>query len=115
MKTWVFELFFVATILLIVLLNKKSFSYVEVIGSLAVLSSFAHGQISDRMAERQSALVKPDVECYRWSLFYFLFKEILWSLFFILNHAYSALVGVIIFLLYPAWRKIYRRYISPIS
>ncbi|HVI39140.1 MAG TPA: hypothetical protein VM577_00635 [Anaerovoracaceae bacterium] len=85
-------------------------SVLEWIGAAAVLCAFSHAQISDRMVEKQAIKVVPDVECYRKSIWFFVMKEALWFAYFILHHSYSALVGVILFLLYPIWRKIWRRY-----
>lgn len=74
-----------------------------------MLLSFGHAAISDRMTEKQAAMVRPDVECYRWSWRYFIGKEALWVAYFILHRSYAALVGCGLFLVYPAWRKVYRR------
>lgn len=84
-------------------------SWPEWIGAGAVLLSFGHAAVSDRMAERQAAMSKPDVECYKWSWRYFIGKEVLWVAYFILHHSYSALVGCGVFLVYPLWRKLYRQ------
>lgn len=85
-------------------------SIAEWIGAAAVFCAFNHAQISDRMVEKQAAKTTPDVECYRKSIWFFMLKEVLWLTYFILHHSYSALVGVFLFLLYPVWRKIWRKY-----
>lgn len=82
----------------------------EYVGWLAVLATFAHGQVADRMVEKQAGLEKPSVECYRWSLGYYLIKEICWLIYFVAFKSYAALCGCIVFLLYPVWRKLYRSF-----
>ncbi len=86
---------------------------VEWIGVFAVYFTFGHAAVSDRLQEREALRVKmtgkADVHCYRWSTRYFLLKEACWFLYFLFVHAYSALAGVVIFLLYPYWRKYWRR------
>lgn len=106
-RTWHFEWAVVIVILSVVNIITHA-SWIEWIGAGAVLLSFGHAAISDRMAERQAAMTKPDVDCYRWSWRYFAGKETLWILYFILHHSYSALVGCFVFLAYPAWRSLYR-------
>lgn len=112
MQTWKIEFIFVWLVLVAGLACNPHYNWTDIIGSVAVLISFGHAQVSDRMAEKQSKLAKPDVECYRWSLGYFIAKEALWLAYFISNHSYPALLGVVVFLLYPVWRKVYRRYVS---
>ncbi len=110
--TWKTEVIFVYMVLILGMALTNSFGLANTVCSVAVLMSFCHAQISDRMAEKQAHLVKPDVECYRYSLFYFVAKESLWLAFFIITHSYPALFGVGIFLLYPVWRKVYRKYVK---
>ncbi len=110
MKTWVIELGVVAVILLGVTLGLGGGSFIELIGSAAVLVSFAHGQVADRLAEKEAARAIPDVSCFRWLLIYFITKEFLWAIYFVMHHSYAALVGIAVFLLYPIWRKVYRKY-----
>lgn len=47
------------------------------------------------------------VECHRWLQRYHVGKEILWCTYFSWLGAWSALVGVGVFMLYPAWRHIH--------
>jgi hypothetical protein len=109
MKTWHFESLFVAIFLTaITYLTKNSFT--EYIGCAAVWLTFNHASVSDRMAERQALKTKPDVDCYRMSLVYFIGKELLWLAYFLKTGSYSALCGVILFLVYPFWRKFWRKY-----
>lgn len=83
--------------------------WVEVLGAVAVLFSFLSTQVNDRLAEREAARATPEVHCHRWSLRYFLVREAAWATYFCLNHTWTALIGVFLFLAYPAWRKWWRR------
>lgn len=110
MKTWHVETAVVALILLAVnLLTHRLFS-IELLAAAAVLLTFGHASIADRLQEREALREATEVECYRKMWYYFVGKEMLWLLYFFLSHAYSALVGVFVFLLYPVWRRMYRRY-----
>lgn len=82
---------------------------IEMIGAGAVLASFAHGQVSNRLAEREAARTVPDVHCHAWAGRYFLLKELLWLVYFVAKGAWSALVGCVVFLAYPLWRTWWRR------
>jgi hypothetical protein len=106
-KTWIWEVVVVA-IFLIISLFFKSFEWSEIICSIAVLFTFMHGQVSDRMYEKQAEREKPDVYCYMYSQYYYLAKEIMWVAYFLAIQSYAALIGAIVFLLYPLWRKLYR-------
>lgn len=110
MKTWKIEMLIVAVILFAVNFFTHHLFTIEVIAALAVLLTFGHAQIADRLAEKQAEMDRPTVECYRKMWFYFFGKEICWLTYFFLNHSYSALVGVFIFLGYPGWRKLYRNW-----
>lgn len=110
MKTWKLELLVVGLVLLMVnLITHRLFS-IELIASIAVLMTFGHAQVADRLAEHEALRAVPQVECYRRMGNYFVGKEMCWLLYFSLSHAYSALVGVFVFLLYPVWRRIYRKH-----
>lgn len=116
-QTWMGEFMVVAVVLVVVALVTQK-GLIEWIGVLAVLVTFGHTQIAQRLHEREAlrhaAREKVDIECY-WKLnYYFYTKEILWFVYFVLLGAWSALVGVGIFLLYPLWRK-YWRSIHPIK
>ena len=112
-KTWICEAVFVI-LFLIASLYFKNFEENEIICSLAVLFTFLTAQVTDRMHEKQAQKENPDVECYRFSLYYYIMKESLWILYFFKLKAYAALVGAFIFLLYPLWRKLYR-YFKPLK
>lgn len=114
MRTWQKE----AAVVLIILCLISYWSgkgAVEWIGTFGVFMSFMHAQVSDRLAEKealraQSANHTDLVECYRWERVYFYAKEAGWLAYFWKLGAYSALAGVALFLLYRAYRKVYRHY-----
>ena len=110
MKTWVGEMIVVAAILVMVNTITNHLLLPDIIAAIAVLLTFGHAQIGDRLAEKQSMLEKPTVKCYRRMLLYFIGKEVCWFAFFLMTQSYSALVGVVVFLFYPLWRKGYRRF-----
>lgn len=113
MKTWKIETLVVALVLLAVNIVTHKIFTIEVLAAIAVLLSFGHASISDRLAEQEALKEKPIVDCYRKLHYYYVGKEFFWFLYFFLNHSYSALVGVIVFFAYPVWRKIYRTHIKP--
>ncbi len=113
-KTWHLEQTFVAIILsTVALITKKG--AVEWMGVGAVYLTFGHIVIAERLreaeasrAERQEKIL---VECYKKLDWYYYGKETFWLFYFILLLAYSALVGIFVFLLYRPWRKYYRKYV----
>jgi hypothetical protein len=105
-RTWMIESFTVMVILIIAM-TFHPFSWAEFICGLAVWLSFMHAQVSNRMEEKQAKLIKPDVDCYRWSARYFILKELLWIFFFLLSKSYSAITGSVVFFLYLFWRRYY--------
>ncbi len=107
MKTWVWELAVVSLVLIGVVAVTHG-GPVEAVGTLAVLATFAHAQVAERMREKEALKAKPDVHCHRWSTRYFLAKELLWLSYFVAHRSWSALVGVGVFLAYPLWRKWWR-------
>ena len=108
MKTWHFELVFVATVLAMVVIASGA-APVEWLGAAAVTLTFAHAQVADRLAERDAAREKPSVECHRWATRYLVTKESLWLVYFVLHHSWSALAGVGLFLAFPIWRRWWRK------
>ena len=108
MKTWKAEALGVGLVLAIVAVLTGG-ALVQWLSALAVLLSFMHAQVADRMAEKQARAALPDVECWRWSGRYFVAKELAWCAVFALGRAWPALAGVGLFLAYPAWRRYHRR------
>ena len=80
----------------------------EWIGAGAVMLSFLHAQIADRLAEAQKKLIVPNISCYPLANRYLTSKEVLWITYFIVSGAWSAMTGAVLFALYPFWRKYYR-------
>lgn len=107
-KTWHLEMLFVAGALLLANMIAGRPNPIELLGAVAVFLSFGHAQIADRLAEKEGQKEKPEVDCYKKLWYYFIGKELFWLAYFLMNHSYSALAGVFIFLAYPAWRKYYR-------
>lgn len=110
MKTWKWETLVVGLILLTVNIFAHHLLSIDMIAALAVLLTFGHASIGDRLAEQEALRTTPQVECYRKMGYYFVGKEMCWLLYFSVSHAYSALVGVFVFLLYPVWRRLYRKH-----
>ena len=115
MKTWHFEMAFVAVVLAtVVLLTGRYSSWIEWVGAGAVLLTFGHAQVADRLAENAEFAAsrgicgQMNVECFRWSDRYLIGKELLWMAYFVMHQSWSALVGVGIFIMYPAWRHWWR-------
>ena len=108
-RTWHFENAVVALSLGSVVIVTGG-RLVEWVGAAAVFCGFCHASIAERMLEREVARLVPSVECYRPATVFFLAKEAGWLVYFVTLHAWSALVGCGIFLLYPAWRKLWRRW-----
>jgi hypothetical protein len=107
-RTWYAEAAVVALVLSTTVVASGG-GWVEWVGAGAVQLSWHHAQISDRMAEREAMRVRPAIECHRWSLRYFVGKEMLWVAYFTLHRTWSALAGCAIFLAYPMWRAAWRR------
>ena len=106
MRTWQIEAGIVGIVLASVVIATGG-QTVEWLGATAVLLTFFHAQVSQRLMEKEKAR-HPDlqqVKCYQWLGRYFLAKEICWFGYFVLLNAWSALIGVGIFLIYPFWRN----------
>jgi hypothetical protein len=107
-RTWHIETAVVALVLVAVALLSGG-GALELIGAGAVLLSFGHASVGERLREREAARIAPSVECHHWSTRYFVGKEALWFLYFVLHGSWSALAGVGLFLVYPLWRRFWRR------
>lgn len=105
-RTWQAEMFAVAAVLAAVALARGG--RLEWLGSGAVLMTFAHAQVAERLREREAARSVPEVACHRWLAIYYVAKESAWFAYFAIAGAWSALAGVLVFLLYPAWRRHHR-------
>lgn len=114
MKTWHWELLIVSIVLIATtfLLSNDKINWIT---TLAIILTFQHAQIGDRLQERQKILDKPTVDCY-WKLnWLFVGKEVLWITAFILMGNYAAIIGSTMFSLYPIWRRYYRNKIKPLD
>jgi hypothetical protein len=109
MKTWHYEVIFVGLVLCGVTIFFAN-NWINWITTAAVWVTFNHAQIADRLQERQGVMDKPTVECYHKLNKLFATKEVLWIVAFVLMKNYAAIIGSIMFALYPIWRKIYRKY-----
>lgn len=116
MKTWQVEMMVVGFVLGTVLALTDG-GVVEWIGAGAVLLSFGHAQVADRLAEAESerragAMHGHEdvhaVACHAWATRYLVGKEVLWLVYFVLHQSWSALAGVGLFLAYPVWRRWWR-------
>lgn len=107
MKTWRGEMLVVAIALSAVVVATHG-GLLEAIGAGAVLLSFGHAQVAERLAEREASRAMPSVECHRWATRYLVGKESLWLVYFVLHHSWSALAGVGLFLAYSPWRRYWR-------
>ena len=107
--TWYWESIFVASVLIIVTTattSQENF-FVNILAMFAVYYTFLHVKVASRLEETQEKLETHTVECYKRLTHYLVIKECLWVGVFLLTGAYSAIVGNIVFLLYPTWRKFY--------
>lgn len=105
-RTWHVERAVAALVLAVVALAAGG--GVQWIAALAVLGTFAHMQISDRLAEREAVRTISAVECHALAVRYLVAKELAWVAFFALTGSWTALAGVPLFLLYPLWRRWWR-------
>lgn len=109
MKTWHFEAAVVGVILLsVAYLTGNKFS--EYIGAGAVFFSFMMMQVASRLEEKEALRHTPEIQCFAWNTRYLYVKEVLWFTYFIIHESYAALVGTVLFLLYPLWRKYWRQH-----
>lgn len=112
LKTYQLESAFVLTSLVLtaLLFGKEWHEWIAVV---AVFYTFKHASVSNRLeekeAERKQKGERVFVDCYEMAKKFFVAKEILWFAYFAINGSYSALAGVIIFILYNPWRRFYRR------
>lgn len=108
MKTWHIEIAFVACALAATT-SATHGDWRAWIACAAVVCTFAHAQIADRLAEREASRARPLVECHHKAARFFVAKEALWVVFFVATDAYPALAGCALFLAYPVWRRFWRR------
>lgn len=107
LKTWHGEMAVVAVVLVGVSLVRGGAT--EWLAALAVLATFGHASVAERLREREVSRDVVSVECHRWLGRYWVAKELLWVVFFLVTQAYAALAGCGVFLAYPLWRRWYRK------
>ncbi|OHB24103.1 MAG: hypothetical protein A2542_02900 [Parcubacteria group bacterium RIFOXYD2_FULL_52_8] len=91
----------------------------EWIGVLGVTLTFEYQVLSTYLREHAEAKKrkgnhKKSDFIYKEIQVLFYVKEVIWITYFLTLGAYSALVGTILFILYGAWRRVYRQEI-PVS
>lgn len=112
--TYQVEYAFVVSVLVItVLVTGNGFNMWKWVEAAAVMLTFMHMKISQRMAEKeeraQTSGGKVRTEYY-WKLEpIFMGKEILWVVTLAHLQAWAALVGTFLFLLYYPWRETWRK------
>ena len=113
LRTYHVEQAFVGLVLIVAALITRR-GLIEWVGVIAVFLNFGHVSVADRLREaeekRRERSEPVMVECYQKLDYYYFSKEIFWLLYFVLLGAWSALVGVGLFLCYGPWRRIYRKY-----
>jgi hypothetical protein len=109
LPTWVLENATVGVVLLGVWIATDC-ELIELGGAAAVFCGFCHASIAERMREREAVRAAPSVECHRMLSRFFVVKEVLWLGYFAARGAWSAIVGCVLFALYPLWRKVWRRW-----
>lgn len=112
-KTWKIE-FFVIAICLVTVTVLVANNWINWVTTLAILLTFNHAQIGDRLQERQHKMDAPTVKCYHKLNKLFAAKEVVWIIAFILMKNYAAIFGSALFTIYPFWRKFYRKNIKPL-
>lgn len=104
-RTWFWELFVVILVLGSVWLYNTA-TLQEFVGTLAVIITFCYVQVATRLDEASVRTESHYVSCRAWLLRYFFLKETCWLTYFaIFLQAWSAAIGVVVFLIYPLWRK----------
>ena len=81
----------------------------QIIGGLAVMATFLHAQVSDRLREYADGGQDRPPECARLERAYYIAKELLWLVYFLSMAAYAPIIGTLGFLAYPRWRAWYRK------
>lgn len=79
-----------------------------VVTFVAVMATFCHAQVSDRLREYADGGVKIPPECSHLERSYYYVKEASWLLLFLYLANLPALIGTAGFLVYPVWRSYYK-------
>ena len=108
-RTWHVEAALVFIVVAVVAVASGG-GWADWLTAFAVLLTFTHAQVSDRLAEEQAARPDGTVTCHAWGARYWTAKEALWVVSFIAAGLWPAVVGAALFLVYPLWRRAYRRW-----
>lgn len=108
MRTWKLEMLVVAALLAGVA-HAGGSGPLQWLTAAAVLLSFGHMQVANRLEEAESARPQTYVHCRAWLDRYLVAKELMWAVVFTVAGAWPALLGCAVFALYPAWRRWRRR------
>jgi O-antigen/teichoic acid export membrane protein len=114
MKTWHYEILIVTSVLCFTTFLFAN-NLINWITTAAIVITFNHASVGDRLQERQAKMEIPTVECYYKLNRLFAIKEVLWIAAFLAMKNYAAIVGSAMFFLYPIWRKYYRKHIKPLQ
>ncbi len=113
---WQYEVLLVG-ILLIINLMIFDLRWQEWVAVIAIIFTFMHGQVARYLSEAEmieyhsgSRIFQKRSSSHKESFFY-LAKEIMWFAYFISLGAYTAILGTVLFIIYPFWRTFYRKYI----
>lgn len=111
-KTWYIESLVVFCILFISTYFLTENRLQDWLSALAVQITFHYVSVANRLEEAQEVKIQGInfVECKKWLTRYLVSKELLWICVFLISNLYPPLIGTILFLIYPFWRKIWRKY-----
>lgn len=109
LRTWHFENAVVAVTLIIVTVCTGG-TWREWVGAVAVFCGFCHASIAERLREREAARPVPSVECHAKATWFFGIKEVAWFVYFVSLRACPALIGCGLFIIYPLWRRQWRKW-----
>lgn len=79
------------------------------LATLGVQLTFHYVSVASRLSEAHALHPVGEVHCRQWLLRYLIAKETVWAAAFLYAHLYPPLVGTVLFLLYPWWRRYWRR------
>lgn len=108
MKTWHLETAVAALLLSLTTALFTPNRLTDWVAVLAVLASFGHMSVASRLEEAQGKKEVALVSCVLWLRRYLWAKEGLWIFTFLLSHLYPPLVGSVLFVFYPVWRRYHR-------
>lgn len=108
-KTWHIESLVVFLILALSTYFLSLNRLTDWLTALAVQLTFHYVSVASRLEEQNQKTSQP-LECHLWLRRYLIGKEITWVLVFLTSHLYTALIGTAIFLIYPFYRRLWRKY-----